>query len=214
MNRWRQRLAELSRDDAIIPLSPAPLCDVQTVQNVQNRPPAPAFEHIERIEQSVLSRPCPDGVSPERWQRACEGAKRFANEWAGKAMRLGWTFDELFTLAEPFASCRPSGRGLVRRRRNGHCGQRCGDHPAHGERGGAAHLSKEPAMTDATPRNNGPTTRGRPFAQGNPGRPKGARHRTTLLAEKLMQSDAKAIVEAVLASRRPEWRHGGGANCS
>ncbi len=69
-------------------------------------------------------------------------------------------------------------------------------------------------MTDATPRNNGPTTRGRPFAQGNPGRPKGARHRTTLLAEKLMQSDAKAIVEAVLASRRPEWRHGGGANCS
>lgn len=57
-------------------------------------------------------------------------------------------------------------------------------------------------MTDAASRNNGPTTRGRPFAKGNPGRPKGARHRTTLLAEKLMQSDAKSIVEAVLAAAR------------
>ena len=34
-------------------------------------------------------------------------------------------------------------------------------------------------------------TPGRPFAKGNPGR-------TTLLAEKLMQDDAKAIVDAVL----------------
>jgi hypothetical protein len=57
-------------------------------------------------------------------------------------------------------------------------------------------------MTDATPRNNAPTTRGRPFAKGNPGRPKGARHRTTLLAEKLMQSDAKAIVEAVVTAAK------------
>jgi hypothetical protein len=103
MNRWRQRLAELSRDDTNIPLSPAPLHVVQNVQSVQNRPPAPAFEHFERIGQSPLTRPCPDGISPERWQRACEGAKRFADEWAKKAMRLGWTFDELFTLAEPFA---------------------------------------------------------------------------------------------------------------
>ena len=57
-------------------------------------------------------------------------------------------------------------------------------------------------MTDAASRNNGPRTRGRPFAKGNPGRPQGARHRTTLLAEKLMQSDAKAIVEAVVAAAR------------
>jgi len=106
MNRWSQRLAELSRDDAIIPLSSAPLQIVQKVQNVQNQPPASAFEHFERIEhpiEGMLSRPCLDGVSPERWQRAREGAKRFADEWAEKAMSLGWTLDELFTLAEPFA---------------------------------------------------------------------------------------------------------------
>lgn len=38
---------------------------------------------------------------------------------------------------------------------------------------------------------------------GNPaGKPKGARHKTTLLAEKLMQADAKAIVKAVLDSAK------------
>ena len=39
-------------------------------------------------------------------------------------------------------------------------------------------------------------------AGGNPGRPKGARHKTTLLAEKLMQDDAKAIVAAVLTAAK------------
>src|SRR5271169_1673691 len=57
-------------------------------------------------------------------------------------------------------------------------------------------------MTDATPRNNAPTTRGRPFAKGNPGRPKGARHRVSALAEKLMQSGAEAIVEAVVTAAK------------
>ena len=33
--------------------------------------------------------------------------------------------------------------------------------------------------------NNAPATRGRPFAPGNPGRPKGARHRITRVAEAL-----------------------------
>jgi hypothetical protein len=38
---------------------------------------------------------------------------------------------------------------------------------------------------------------------GNPaGKPKGARHKTTLLAEKLMQADAEAIVKAVLDSAK------------
>jgi hypothetical protein len=38
---------------------------------------------------------------------------------------------------------------------------------------------------------------------GNPkGKPKGARHKTTLLAEKLMADDAKAIVEAVLTAAK------------
>lgn len=49
-------------------------------------------------------------------------------------------------------------------------------------------------------RNNVPKTRGRPFAPGNPGRPKGARHKTTLLAEKLMQADAESIVKAVISA--------------
>jgi hypothetical protein len=57
-------------------------------------------------------------------------------------------------------------------------------------------------MTDAVSRNNALKTRGRPFARGNPGRPKGARHRVTLLAEKLMQADVKAIVEAVVKAAR------------
>jgi len=54
----------------------------------------------------------------------------------------------------------------------------------------------------AVSRNNAPKTRGRPFAKGNPGRPKGARHRVTALAEKLMRADAKAIVEAVVTAAR------------
>jgi hypothetical protein len=49
-------------------------------------------------------------------------------------------------------------------------------------------------------RKNGPKT-GR-FEPGNPGKPKGARHKTTLLAEKLMQADAEAIVKAVLDSAK------------
>ena len=47
---------------------------------------------------------------------------------------------------------------------------------------------------------------GKPFKKGqsgNPtGKPKGARHKTTLLAEKLMQADAEAIVKAVLDSAK------------
>lgn len=48
--------------------------------------------------------------------------------------------------------------------------------------------------------------RGKPFEKGqsgNPnGKPKGARHKTTLLAEKLMQADAEDIVKAVLDSAK------------
>jgi len=44
--------------------------------------------------------------------------------------------------------------------------------------------------------------RGRPFQKGqsgNPaGKPKGARHRSTLLAEQLMETDAEEVVHAVL----------------
>ena len=48
--------------------------------------------------------------------------------------------------------------------------------------------------------------RGKPFPKGrsgNPrGKPKGARHTTTLLAERLMQDDAENIVNAVLTAAR------------
>ncbi len=43
------------------------------------------------------------------------------------------------------------------------------------------------------PRNNAITTRGRPFQRGNPGRPKGSRHRATLAAESLLDGEAEAL---------------------
>ena len=50
--------------------------------------------------------------------------------------------------------------------------------------------------------NSAGNQRGRPFEKGrsgNPaGKPKGARHKTTLLAEKLLQDDAEAVVKAVV----------------
>lgn len=43
------------------------------------------------------------------------------------------------------------------------------------------------------PRKNAPTTRGRPFEPGNPGRPKGARHRTTLAIEALLEGEHEKL---------------------
>lgn len=39
----------------------------------------------------------------ERWERSREGALNFAGQWSSEADRLGWSFDELFAVAEPFA---------------------------------------------------------------------------------------------------------------
>ena len=50
-------------------------------------------------------------------------------------------------------------------------------------------------MTDDRRKNEPKTGR---FQPGNPGKPKGARHKTTLIAEKLMQDDAENIVKAVI----------------
>lgn len=47
-------------------------------------------------------------------------------------------------------------------------------------------------------RKNAAKTRGQPFEKGNPGRPKGARHKTTILAEMLMADDVEAVVQAVI----------------
>jgi hypothetical protein len=43
------------------------------------------------------------------------------------------------------------------------------------------------------PRNNAAKTRGRPFTAGNPGRPKGARSRTTMAAQALLDGEAQAL---------------------
>ncbi|ARN80682.1 DUF5681 domain-containing protein [Methylocystis bryophila] len=56
-------------------------------------------------------------------------------------------------------------------------------------------------MTDE-PRNAAKKTRGRPFEPGNPGKPKGARRRTTQLAETLMSDDAEAIVKKVVEAAK------------
>ena len=67
-------------------------------------------EAIDRL----LSRPCPEAESGERWVRACQGVEQFAQQWSAKAKGLGRTFDELFALAEPIRQRVASGRGLVR----------------------------------------------------------------------------------------------------
>jgi hypothetical protein len=60
----------------------------------------------------------------------------------------------------------------------------------------------ETDMPDGS-RNNAPGTRGRPFAPGNPGRPKGTRHKVTRAAEALLDGEAVALtrkaVELALA---------------
>jgi hypothetical protein len=54
--------------------------------------------------------------------------------------------------------------------------------------------------TATSPRNNATETppRGRPFAPGNPGRPKGSRHRITRLVENLIKADGEAIAGAAI----------------
>src|SRR5918994_5241693 len=46
---------------------------------------------------------------------------------------------------------------------------------------------------DTAPRNNAANTRGKPFERGNPGRPKGARHKATLAAEALLDGEAEGL---------------------
>ncbi len=51
-------------------------------------------------------------------------------------------------------------------------------------------------MTD--PRKNAANTRGKPFGAGNPGKPKGARHKTTLAIEALLDGEAEALTRAAI----------------
>jgi hypothetical protein len=50
--------------------------------------------------------------------------------------------------------------------------------------------------------NNVSKTRGRPFAKGNSGRPKGARHKSTILAEQLLASDVDGVVRSVVKAAK------------
>jgi hypothetical protein len=47
-------------------------------------------------------------------------------------------------------------------------------------------------------RNNAGRTRGRPFAPGNPGKPKGARHKATLAVDALLDGEADAITRKAI----------------
>lgn len=48
------------------------------------------------------------------------------------------------------------------------------------------------------PRKNAPKTRGKPFAPGNAGRPKGSRHRATIAAEALLDGEANALTRKAI----------------
>lgn len=51
---------------------------------------------------------------------------------------------------------------------------------------------------DETPRSRNVKTRGRPFEHGNPGRPRGSRHRTTLAIEALLEGQHEALTKAAI----------------
>ena len=54
-------------------------------------------------------------------------------------------------------------------------------------------------MTTAnSPRKYAVNTRGKPFAPGNPGKPKGARNRTTLTAEALLEGEGDALTRKAI----------------
>ena len=105
-----------------------------------------AARERERIE-AQLSRPCPDDLSPERWERAQAGAVQFAEQWAAQAMHLGWISTNCST-SQSRSPTSLARRGVVCRRRDRGRRDRRRHHPAPIERIDDAHLSKEPAMTD------------------------------------------------------------------
>jgi hypothetical protein len=51
-------------------------------------------------------------------------------------------------------------------------------------------------MTDT--RKNATNTRGKPFLPGNPGKPKGARHKTTLAMEALLDKEGEALTRVAI----------------
>jgi hypothetical protein len=47
---------------------------------------------------------------------------------------------------------------------------------------------------EEAPRKNAEFTRGRPFAEGNPGRPRGSKNRTTAIAQALLAEEESELV--------------------
>jgi hypothetical protein len=64
---------------------------------------ARVISDLRPIVEALRSRPSPDGITPDGFERLRQGALRFAVEYAPEAVRLGWSLDELFAIAEPFA---------------------------------------------------------------------------------------------------------------
>ena len=54
-------------------------------------------------------------------------------------------------------------------------------------------MSKTQVDEQNSQRKNAANTRGRPFAQGNPGRPKGSRNKATMAVEVLLEGEAEAL---------------------
>jgi hypothetical protein len=81
-----------------------------TVGTFGTAPRAYPNEWSDAIDR-LLSRPCPDAVSAKDWACACRGVEQFARGWAAKAIALGWTFEELFALRDPFANGSLQGAG-------------------------------------------------------------------------------------------------------
>jgi hypothetical protein len=54
--------------------------------------------------EAMRSIPCPNNEPPERFERYRAGAIGFAREWGAKALAAGWTEEELFSFAVPFAN--------------------------------------------------------------------------------------------------------------
>ena len=57
-------------------------------------------------------------------------------------------------------------------------------------------------MSDFESESQAPKRRGRPFAPGNPGRPKGARNQITVLTEGLLNEDVEAVVRSVIEAAK------------
>ena len=115
MSRWGEAFAALSRDrdtvDTVRQSGGRASTMSQTVKSVAPRSafsapsslPAPRDVPAPWTD-GIRSVTCPADETPARFERARQGALRFAAEHAAEAMRLGWTHDELFALMKPFAN--------------------------------------------------------------------------------------------------------------